>query len=73
MAITAQEIDGRHFDVAVIDFSGRIAGEEGGVGALRGSMAVDRKSGVLVRLDIDSADLAFARWRRLRSIVAQPG
>jgi len=74
MAITEQEIDGRHFDAAVIDFTGRIAGEEGGTATLRGAMAVDRKSGVLLRLDIDSSDPGFARWRRLRNIVpAAPG
>lgn len=72
MSITEQEIDGRHFDAAVIDFTGRIAGEEGGSATLRGAMAVDRASGVLLRLDIDSTDPGFARWRRLRNIVAFP-
>lgn len=60
-----QSIAGRRFDVAVIELFGDAPLGENGSTRLSGVMAVDRRSGVLLRLEIECANPAFAVHRRL--------
>ena len=77
VAIGAQTVDGRAFDVAVIELFGEapLAGGspgQGGDGSARldGVMAVDRHSGVLLRLDLRCANPDYALRRRLVRVEA---
>ena len=77
VAIGAQTVDGRVFDVAVIELFGEapLAGGgpgQGGDGSTRldGVMAVDRHSGVLLRLDLRCANPDYALRRRLLRVEA---
>lgn len=60
-----QSIAGRRFDVAVIELFGDAPLGENGSTRLNGVMAVDRRSGVLLRLEIECANADFAVHRRL--------
>jgi hypothetical protein len=60
-----QTIAGRRFDVAVIELFGDAPLGENGSTRLNGVMAVDRRSGVLLRLEIECANADFAVHRRL--------
>ena len=72
VALGPQTVDGRAFDVAVIELFGEapLAGGGPGQGSdgstrLDGVMAVDRHSGVLLRLDLRCANPDYALRRRL--------
>lgn len=68
VAIGPQWIAGRSFDVAVIELFGDApAGAPGSTGSTRldGVMAVDRGSGVLVRLELRCDNTQFSMRRRL--------
>lgn len=60
-----QSIAGRSFDVAVIELFGDAPLGEQASTRLHGVMAVDRRSGVLLRLEVQCANAAFAVHRRL--------
>lgn len=67
VAVGPQTIAGRHFDVAVIELFGDVL--RGNVATrLDGVLAVDRASGVLMRLDLRSADPEFSLRRQLARI-----
>jgi hypothetical protein len=72
VAVGPQSIDNRRFDAAVIELfgdaqsagaAGRVEGES--VTRVEGAIVVDRDSGVLLRLDLRSAQPPFALQRRL--------
>ena len=69
IAIGVQTSTGRPFDAAVIELYGDapLAGSESGT-RLDGVMVVDRKSGVLLRLDLNSGSPEFAFRRTLSRI-----
>ena len=67
VAIGPQNVAGHSFDVAVIELFGD-APQSGGAGTstrLDGVMAVDRRSGVLLRIELRCANSEFALRRRL--------
>jgi hypothetical protein len=69
VAVGPQQVDGRRFDVAVIELFGDVL--RGNVATrLDGVLAVDRASGVLMRLDLRSADPEFSLRRQLARIEA---
>jgi len=75
VAIGPQTLDGRRFDVAVLELFGDVpvtlpGGSATVPGRLEGVMAVDRDSGVLLRLDLRSANPDFTVWQRLVSVEA---
>ena len=79
VATGPQTVAGRAFDVAVIELFGEVPTGRGGAtdlgqGSTRldGVMAVDRHSGVLLRLEVRSANADFALRRRLLRIEAAP-
>ena len=72
VAIGPQSVGGRSFDVAVIELFGEVPLAGQGAGAatdgsarLDGVMAVDRQNGLLLRLDLHSANPAYSLRRRL--------
>ena len=72
VATGPQAIAGRSFDVAVIELFGEVPAPPQGVGEapagsarLDGVMAVDRRSGLLLRLELRCANTDFALRRRL--------
>lgn len=68
VAIGPQRIGERVFDVAVIELFGdapAAAGEPGASARLDGVMAVDRRSGVLLRLELRCENSRFSLRRRL--------
>jgi hypothetical protein len=60
-----QSVAGRSFDVAVIELFGDAPLAEGGSTRLNGVMAVDRASGLLLRLELSCANPDYAMRRRL--------
>lgn len=75
VAVGPQVLDGRRFDVAVLELFGDVpvalpGGSAMVPGRLEGVMAVDRSSGVLLRLDLRSANPDFTVWQRLVSVEA---
>lgn len=74
VAVGPQQLAGRRFDVAVIELFGEAPLSHPSIGAVAGStrldgvMAIDRSSGVLLRLDLRSANPDFALRRRLLRI-----
>jgi hypothetical protein len=77
VAVGPKLISGRRFDVAVIELYGdapaqpRTVDIAGGSTRLDGVMSVDRNSGVLVRLELRSANPDFQLNRRLVAIEGQ--
>jgi hypothetical protein len=67
IALGVQNSLGRPFDAAVIELFGDVPQGSHGT-RLDGVMVVDRKSGVLLRLDLQSANPAFALRRTLLRI-----
>lgn len=68
VAVGPQEIAGRRFDVAVIELFGEAPQPPAvapGLTRLDGVMAVDRRSGLLLRLELRCANPEFALRRRL--------
>jgi hypothetical protein len=64
VAVGPQTVAGQRFDVAVIELFGDA--ERGNVSTrLDGSIVVDRTSGVLLRLDLNSSMPGFDLQRRL--------
>lgn len=67
VAVGPQVLDGRQFDVVVIElFGDALRGEDST--RIDGSMVVDRASGVLLRLDMRCATPAFNVQRRLAHV-----
>jgi len=72
MSLGEQTVAGRRFDVAVLELRGGAPRDNGGSTRLDGVMAVDRASGVLLRLELFCANPSFSVWRRLARIDAAP-
>lgn len=70
VAVGPQTVAGRRFDVAVIELFGDVPRGEATT-RLDGAIVVDRHSGVLLRLDLRSAQRDFSVQRRLARI--EPG
>jgi len=68
-----QQVVGRSFDVAVIELFGDAPTVDGGFARLSGVMAVDRTSGVLLRLELSCSNPDFAMRRRLTRVEAATG
>lgn len=64
VAIGPQDLAGRHFDAAVIELFGDVQLPERST-RLEGALVVDRKSGLMLRLDLRSAVPRFNFQRRL--------
>ncbi len=71
VAVGPQQLAGRSFDVAVIELYGDAPREEAYT-RVDGAMVIDRRHGVLLRLDLRSAQPAFRMQRRLVRIEAAP-
>jgi hypothetical protein len=63
-----QQIVGRSFDVSVIELFGDAPTLDGGFTRLNGVMAVDRTSGLLLRLELSCSNPDFAVRRRLTRV-----
>jgi len=63
-----QQVVGRSFDVAVIELFGDAPTDDGGFARLSGVMAVDRASGLLLRLELSCSNPDFAMRRRLTRV-----
>ena len=72
VAIGPQRIDGRVFDVAVIELFGDAPSQAGST-RLDGVMSVDRRSGVLLRLELRCENASYALRRRLVRVEASAG
>jgi hypothetical protein len=70
VAMGPQQIAGRHFDVAVVELFGDVP-QAAGYTRLDGALVVDRTSGVLLRLDLRSAERPFRLMRRLVRVEVQ--
>jgi hypothetical protein len=68
-----QQVVGRSFDVAVIELFGDAPTTDGGFARLNGVMAVDRTSGLLLRLELSCSNPDFAMRRRLTRVEAAAG
>jgi hypothetical protein len=64
VAVGAQMVAGRRFDAAVVELFGDAQRGEAST-RVEGALVVDRDSGVLLRLDLKTADAGFALQRRL--------
>lgn len=71
VAVGPQSIAGRAFDVAVIELYGDVPRGESWT-RLDGAIVVDRRSGLLLRLDLRSAQPLFQLQRRLVRVEAAP-
>ncbi len=67
VALGPQTVAGRRFDVAVIELFGDAPRGEGYT-RVEGALVADRASGILLRLDLRSANTAFELQRRLMRI-----
>lgn len=67
VAVGAQLVAGRRFDVAVVELFGDVQRGEAST-RVDGAIVVDRASGVLLRLDLRSADASFSLQRRLMRV-----
>jgi hypothetical protein len=67
VATGPQVIDGRRFEVAVVELFGDARRGDAST-RLEGAIVVDRASGLLLRLDLRSAEPAFSLQRRLLRI-----
>jgi hypothetical protein len=67
VAVGAQLVAGRRFDVAVVELFGDVQRGEAST-RVEGAIVVDRASGVLLRLDLRSADALFSLQRRLMRV-----
>ena len=72
VAIGPQRIDDRVFDVAVIELFGDVPTNDGST-RLNGVMSVDRRSGVLLRLELRCENASYALRRRLVRVEASAG
>jgi hypothetical protein len=71
VATGPQTVAQRRFDVVVVELFGDVQRADAAT-RLEGAIVVDRASGVLLRLDLNSADPAFNLKRRLMRIEAAP-
>ncbi len=69
VAVGPQTVAGRRFDVAVVELFGDAPGGEAYT-RVEGALVIDRASGVLLRLDLRSANPAFQVQRRLLRVDA---
>ena len=69
VAVGAQWVAGRRFDVAVLELFGDVQRGEAST-RVDGAIVIDRASGVLLRLDLRSADASFSLQRRLMRVEA---
>ncbi len=69
VAVGPQSVAGRRFDVAVVELFGDAPGGEAYT-RVEGALVVDRTSGVLLRLDLRSANPVFQVQRRLVRVEA---
>ncbi len=67
VAVGTQTVGGRRFEAAVVELFGDAQRGDAST-RLEGAIVVDRASGLLLRLDLRSADPAFALQRRLLRI-----
>jgi hypothetical protein len=67
VAVGTQTIAGRRFDAAVVELYGDAQRGDSST-RVEGAIVVDRDSGVLLRLDLKTADAGFALQRRLMRI-----
>jgi hypothetical protein len=67
-----QTIAGRQFDVVVIELFGDAPMVEGGYTRLSGVMAIDRSSGLLLRLELQCANAEYSLRRRLMRVEPAP-
>lgn len=72
VAVGPQTVAERRFDAAVIELFGDVRKDEAYT-RIDGAIVVDRSSGVLLRLDLRSAQPPFALQRRLVRVEAAPG
>ena len=72
VAVGPQTVADRRFDVAVIELFGDAQAAEAFT-RVDGAIVVDRASGVLLRLDLRSAQPPFSLQRRLVRVEAAPG
>jgi hypothetical protein len=72
VAVGPQTVAGRHFDVAVIELFGDALRGDAAT-RLDGVIVVDRRSGVLLRLDLRCGLSEFSLQRRLVRVVAPAG
>jgi hypothetical protein len=68
-----QQVVGRTFDVAVIELFGDAPTDNGHFARLNGVMAVDRTSGLLLRLEVSCSNPHFAMRRRLTRVESPAG
>jgi hypothetical protein len=68
-----QQVVGRSFDVVVIELFGDAPTTDGGFARLNGVMAVDRSSGLLLRLELSCSNPDFAMRRRLTRVEPATG
>jgi hypothetical protein len=71
VAVGPQAVAGRRFDVAVIELFGDVPSAQATT-RLDGAIVVDRASGVLLRLDLRSAERDFTLQRRLSRVEPAP-
>jgi len=71
VAVGPQSVAGRSFDAAVVELFGDAIGAEGST-RLDGVIVVDRRSGVLLRLDLRSGMAPFSLQRRLARVEPAP-
>ena len=67
VAVGAQTVAGRRFDVAVVELFGDAQRGDAST-RVDGAIVIDRASGVLLRLDLRSADAAYSLQRRLMRV-----
>ncbi|MDP1901764.1 MAG: hypothetical protein Q8K96_15110 [Rubrivivax sp.] len=72
VAVGPQTVAGRRFDVAVVELFGDAQSGEGYT-RVDGAIVIDRRSGVLLRLDLRSAHGDFTLQRRLVRVDPAPG
>jgi hypothetical protein len=72
VAVGPQIVAGRHFDAAVVDLFGDAQRGDAST-RVEGMIVVDRISGVLLRLELRSAQPPFSLLRRLVRVEAVPG
>ena len=71
VAVGPQNVAGRRFDVAVVELFGDAPNGESYT-RVEGAIVIDRRSGVLLRLDLNSAHGSFALQRRLVGVQPAP-
>lgn len=68
VSLGPQTIAGRSFEAAVLELHGAAPREGEGSTRLTGVMAIDRTSGVVLRLELSCGNPSFVLWRRLARV-----